>query len=132
MQTPETFEITNMTRQKAPDVPFLRAKEMVLGENYDLSLVFVGKRRSRTLNQKYRGKDKPANVLSFSLSDEVGEIFVDLGVARKQAPSYGRAYPEFVLFLVIHGMWHLKGYAHGGRMEEAEENTLRQLGVNPF
>ena len=51
----------------------------------DVSLVFIGPTRSRTLNRIYRGKDKPANILTFPFGKNVGEILIDLSTARAEA-----------------------------------------------
>lgn len=124
----EKFEITNTRKGKVPGLPFFDMKEKVLGKKIELSLVFIGSTRSRSLNKKYRNKDKPANILSFLISPSVGEIFIDLGIAKKQAPKYGLSYRKFVGLLFIHGMLHLKGYEHGGRMELREKYYMRSFG----
>lgn len=116
--------MVNTTKSKPPRLPFLRMKEKVLGEKYNLSLAFIGSARSKNLNQIYRGKDKPANVLSFPYDKHEGEIFIDLREAKKQAPLFGKDLKKFVALLFIHGMFHLKGYDHGGKMERLEKKNL--------
>jgi probable rRNA maturation factor len=110
-------------------VPFLAIKNKALGKKYNLSLVFVGNTRSQRLNQAYRGKNKPTNVLSFELDKTHGEIFIAPGVARKQAPSFERNFDNFIAFLFIHGLMHLKGMDHGSTMEKAEEKLRKQFGI---
>src|SRR3989344_2401863 len=117
----ETISIRNTTRQGMPQrVPFLALKDAALGASYDLSLVFVGPTRSRALNRTHRGNNKPANILSFPLSKTSGEIFIDLTTARKQAPDFDRSYTNFIAFLFIHGLFHLKGFDHSAIMERNE------------
>jgi rRNA maturation RNase YbeY len=123
------FSVSNTTKGKHPRLPFARLKDHVLGPEYELSLVFVGTTRSRALNKKYRGKDYPANVLSFPLGRDAGEIFIDLSVARKQAPQYRESYTAFVAHLFIHGMFHLKGFAHGSKMEKKEKEVRTLFSV---
>jgi probable rRNA maturation factor len=120
-----TFEITNKTKSKLPGLPFLNMKDRALGKNYELSLVFIGSTRSRRMNREYRNKDKPANVLSFPLSEKEGEIFIDLAEARKQSPDYDKSFRKFVALLFVHGMCHLNGFDHGGKMEAAEKKNLQ-------
>jgi len=122
-----SLAILNKTRRRLPSLPFFDIKNAVLGKNYDLSLVFIGSTRSRTLNKKYRGKDKPANVLSFPLSKTAGEIFIDLSEAKRQAVSYDKTYRKFVGFLLIHGLFHLKGFDHSSTMERKEESIRKQF-----
>lgn len=103
-------------------------KDAVLGKNYDLSLVIVGNTRSQKLNATYRGKAKSTNILSFPLSKMEGEIFLNLNVAKKEAPQFDKTYTEFVAYLVIHGMLHLKGHSHGSTMERLEKKFLHEFG----
>jgi probable rRNA maturation factor len=121
----KTFNMRNNTKGKLPRLPFCDIKNTILGEQYDLSLVFIGSRLSRKLNQEHRGKDKPANILSFPLSKESGEIFIDIKEATKQAPDFEVSAPKFIGQLLIHGLYHLKGFDHGSRMEKGEEEIRK-------
>ncbi|MDD5153031.1 MAG: rRNA maturation RNase YbeY [Candidatus Pacebacteria bacterium] len=122
-----SISITNLTRGNIPykGLPLSRIAEKVLGKKYELSLVFVGDTRSRTLNKLYRGKDKPTNILSFELDENQGEIFINPRIAKKQAPKFGRTYKNFLCFLFIHGAHHLKGMEHGSTMDKAEEKIQK-------
>ena len=99
------------------DKNFNKIKEQVLGKRYELSLVFAGNSFMRRLNRVYRGKDKPANVLSFQLSKNSGEIFI--------SPSKTGGFS--VLELFIHGLLHLKGMEHGDIMDFEEAKLLRKI-----
>jgi probable rRNA maturation factor len=117
----DDFSITNLTKGKLPGLPFAMMKTKILGSKYNLSLVFVDEKKSQELNKTYREKDKSTNVLSFPYSKKDGEIFICIKVAKTQASDYGKTWQEFVGFLVIHGMLHLKGMQHGSTMEVQEE-----------
>jgi len=121
--------ITNKTKSRPPRLPFSLIKDAVLGEKYDLSLVFIGSARSRVLNKNYRGKDKPTNILSFPLSDAEGEIFIDLSRAKKEAPDFQKNYSKFVGLLFIHGLFHLKGLRHGSTMEKKEAGIRKKFDI---
>jgi rRNA maturation RNase YbeY len=110
-----------------PVVPFLRMKEAILGKNYVLTIVFGSKEEIRTRNKEYRNKDYTTNVLSFPLSKNEGEIYMSLFKVRQDAKEFGMSYQEFLYFLTIHGLLHLKGYDHSSTMEKLEENFLRQF-----
>lgn len=118
-----------MTRKALPNVPFCSIKNTVLGKDYELSLVFVGHTRSRHLNREYRNKNKPTNILSFPLSNTEGEIFIDLAKAQEEAPLFDRSHTNFVAFLFIHGLFHLKGYDHGSTMENKEKAIRKQFNI---
>lgn len=123
----EHFTITNTTKSTLPRVPFLTIKERVLGKKYELSLAFVGLKTSRSLNEKYRGKNKPTNVLSFGLDKYSGEIFITPEVAAKEMKKFGMKYEHFIAYLFIHGMLHLKGMEHGSTMERQEKKFLKEF-----
>lgn len=121
----ETITISNRIKGKPPGLPFIKIKEHILPREYELSLVFIGSKRSRSLNKKYRKKDYPANVLSFPLSDSEGEIFIDLKEAYKSSKKFGMTREGFVGYLFIHALLHLKGYNHGSKMEKQEKVILK-------
>jgi len=123
------FTITNTTKSTLPSVPFDKIKNAVLGRKYSLSLVFIGQKQSSKLNFSYRGKNKPTNILSFPLDKKTGEIFITPSVAKKEAGLFDRNFDDFVGFLFIHGLLHLKGMQHGSRMEEAEAKLRKQFRV---
>ena len=96
-------------------------KNEILGKKYSLSIACVDEKTSRKINREYRGKDKPTNILSFSLRKNMGEIILCPAVIKREAKSFNRTFPKFLGFLVIHGMLHLKGYEHSSTMEELEQ-----------
>ena len=125
----EKFSITNMTKNASRGVPFAKMKDVALGKNYSVSLVFIGKSESKRLNKKYRHKDKPTNILSFPLDENTGEIFITPEVVKREAKLFDRKYDNFISFLFIHGLMHLKGYTHSSTMDRAEEKLRKQFGI---
>ena len=121
-----TLSIRKTTKRKAPPSAFfLRAKESILGTSYELSLVLCGPALSHTYNKKFRGKDKPTNILSFPLTKKSGEILLDLTTAKKDAAAFDMDEQTFFGFLFIHGLIHLKGYEHGSTMEKLEKKYFK-------
>lgn len=104
-------------------------KEKVLGKDYDLSLVFVGEQRSRTITRTYKKKDKVSDVLSFPLGEKEGEIVITPALAARQAKAFHTTPKKHIGFLFIHGLLHLKGYTHGSKMEHKERALRRDFGV---
>lgn len=126
----ETFKLTSTLRKgKLPNLPFTAIKEHVLGKKYDLSLVLCGDTKSRNLNKKYRNKDYATNVLSFPVDKNVGEIFLNLRKANRESKRYGHSHKKHVCYLLIHGLLHLKGHAHGSTMESEEKKILKKFGL---
>ena len=120
----DRFSLINMTRGKLPSLPFAEMKDDILGKNYSLSIACVNEKKSQEINKEHRGKDKPTNVLSFSLKKNEGEIVLCPSVIKKEImkklTGERKTFPEFFGFLVIHGMLHLKGMSHGAIMEKEE------------
>ena len=104
-------------------------KTAILGKSYDLSIAFVTPAISKNLNKKFRGKNKPTNILSFPLSSKSGELILCKDVIRKDAPLFNLNYSKFLSYLVIHGLLHLKGMQHGSKMEIAEKKFCKKFGI---
>jgi len=120
------FSLTNKTRGKIPNAPFDRIKNTVLGKQYELSLAFIAPAEARRITEETKHADHASNVLSFPLSKNSGEILICPATARAQAAEYGMAPQQFLIYLFIHGLLHLKGMPHGGTME-SEESRIMQL-----
>jgi len=114
------FSISNLTKEKLPQIRWEIFKNKALGGKYSLSLVICRSSLSRKLNKERRSKDKAANVLSFPLSDNLGEIFIDINVAKKEASAQKSPLKEQLEFLYVHGLAHLAGHTHGARMDRFE------------
>ena len=104
------LSLVNLTKQKSPKISWRKIAEKALNKNYDLSVVLSGNRLMRRLNRVYRGENKSASVLSFSLSKKQGEIFINLS-RKEHSPFY----------LFIHAICHLKNFEHGDKMKEQEK-----------
>ena len=113
---------------------FDKLKNDILGKEYSLSIAFVDETKSRELNKKYRKKDKPTNVLSFSLRKDMGELILCKAVIQKEAKEkkFDKNFKELVKFLVIHGMLHLKGMEHSSTMETQEEFYFKKYDPKHF
>ena len=59
-------------------------KSDILGKKYSLSIALISAKKSREINKKYRKKDVPANVLSFALHKNEGEILLCPSVIKKE------------------------------------------------
>ncbi|MEK7068942.1 MAG: rRNA maturation RNase YbeY [Patescibacteria group bacterium] len=99
----------------------------ILGANYKLSLVICGDTLARRLNRKYRQKHYAANVLSFPLTKNEGEIFLNIRTAEREARKYNESLRIRMMFLFIHACLHLKGRRHGPSMEILEQETLKRF-----
>ncbi len=114
------FEIINKTKGRLPSLPFELIKTTILGKNYELSLVFTTASKMLELNKTYRNLNESTDILSFPLSKTSGEIFICPSETKKMMTEFDRTYENFLAFLFIHGLVHLKGYDHGDKMEKVE------------
>ena len=90
----------------------------------ELSLALVTDPEIHDLNRRYRGKDRPTDVLSFPLADALqpsllGEVVISVETAARQAQRRGHSLPEELQTLLIHGVLHLVGYDHEVSRSEA-------------
>ena len=90
----------------------------------------------QALNRRYRGKDKPTNVLSFAAGapDRLGDIALSLPILRAEAREQGKTLKAHFQHLVVHGTLHLLGFDHekprlAARMEALERQILAGLGI---
>ena len=90
----------------------------------NLNLILVMDSFMRKLNQKFLGKNKTTDVLSFPLESEgereppfLGEVYISLEQAKRQARQYQVSFSDELKRLVTHGVLHLLGYDHKTKKE---------------
>ena len=92
----------------------------------------VGRAEGRRLNFQYRKKAYATNVLSFPYGKS-GDLVLCHPVIAREARAQGKSARAHYAHLVVHGMLHLRGHAHGKGMEAREIRLLRRLGFrNPY
>ncbi|MBQ4252870.1 MAG: rRNA maturation RNase YbeY [Erysipelotrichaceae bacterium] len=105
-------------------------RELKLKKNVAVSVIFVDDDKIHGINRDYRGVDRPTDVISFALQDsqeefdfipqELGDIFINIDAARRQAVDYGHSEKREICFLFAHGLLHLCGFDHQNPEEEKE------------
>jgi probable rRNA maturation factor len=124
----------------------LWVKTAIKGEgNAELTLRLVDQEESRELNSRYRGKDKPTNVLSFPADlppglnlNLLGDIVICAPLVGEEAEAQQKSLHSHWAHLVIHGVLHLLGHDHqdeleAEKMESIEVELLASLGFgNPY
>ena len=108
----------------------------IVGKGLEASLVFVSEKEIQKLNKKYRQKNKATNVLSFSDTKEknfdqntkyLGEIFICLSVAQKEAKQYGWSLKHNLARLIVHGALHLLGFDHSNLKNRKKMEGLENI-----
>lgn len=107
----------------------------------EVSVTFTDNEGIHELNKKFRGVDKPTDVLSFPLFDyegeteeppideiisNLGDIVISLEKAQEQAAEFGHSFERETAFLCVHSMLHLLGYDHERSDEEDAEMRAKQ------
>lgn len=108
------------------------------GEKGDLNIILVSDSFMRRLNQRFTRRKGTTDVLSFSFKEDkntkakgslLGEVYISVNRARKQARYYDATLDQELKRLVAHGVLHLLGYEHKTRkdlekMREKEEKHI--------
>lgn len=113
-------------------------QQLNIEDDLELSVIFVDDARIHEINRKYRNIDRSTDVISFALEDNeqyymegmprtLGDIFISIDHAKKQAQEYGHSFYREMCFLFTHGLLHLLGYDH---MEKEEETEMFRIQNN--
>lgn len=112
-----------------------------LPENTEMSVTLMDNEHIHEINRKYRGVDKPTDVISFAIEEDdpdevpiilpedeefdipknIGDIMVSMDKVKEQAEYLGHSEDRELGFLVVHGFLHLNGYDH---MKEEDEKEM--------
>jgi len=113
----------------------------------ELAIMLTDDAGIRTLNQNWRGIDKPTNVLSFPAlqppegvdePDDMPRMLGDIAIAyettRREADEEDKPFANHLSHLAVHGFLHLVGYDHekddeAEEMEALEREILATLGI---
>ena len=111
----------------------LEGAAQALGVSGEVALVLTRDPAVRALNARYRGKDKPTDVLSFpgpGGTVGLGDIVVSVDTAERNARRFGRSLQRELDVLALHGFLHVLGYDHetdDGTMDRLERRLRRKL-----
>ncbi len=101
----------------------------------------VDEEESRRLNNRYRGRDKSTNVLSFPFEappgvpvKHIGDLVVCAPVVAAEARMQGKPLEHHWAHMIVHGILHLRGHDHAteedaGHMESLEQELLHGMGI---
>lgn len=124
----EFNQIAKVTKQKVGS----------MDQNYIVSCIFESDQAIHEINRNYRHVDRPTDVISFALLDDVsfllpdeeetelGDIFISIDTCRRQAEEYGHSFKREICFLFTHGLLHLFGYDHQSEAEEKKMFSLQK------
>ena len=105
----------------------------------EVEIVFLTDKAIKALNKKYKGEDRPTDVLSFDLGGSsfgagpfLGEIFISIDKALKNSKIFNTAFEKEFTLYIIHGILHLAGYDDEtgkgqARMDRKQKAILKDL-----
>lgn len=110
-------------------------KTLGIEDDVEVSCVLVDDERIHEINREYRHIDRSTDVISFAMEDNdqfyvegmprtLGDIFISVDHAKKQAEEYGHSLRREMCFLFTHGILHLLGYDH---MTDEQEKEMFDL-----
>jgi probable rRNA maturation factor len=119
--------------------------EKIPTQCHEVCISIVDKNTSAELNENYRGKNGPTNVLSFTYDpmpgvpqESLGDLAICAEIVEEEASAQHKTVESHWAHLTIHGVLHLLGYDHivddeATVMEALEINLLHKLGFeNPY
>ena len=114
---------------------FLARARRAAGLEGMVNVLLTSSAEMKSLNRRFRGIDKPTDVLSFPAEANVqkqvaGEIAISAEIATRNARELGHSPAEEVKILVLHGVLHLRGYDHecdNGQMARREKQLRAKL-----
>lgn len=114
---------------------FLFRARRAAGVSGLVNVLVTSNRDLLALNSRFRGKERPTDVLSFpasggTVSTFAGDIAISSEIAAENAKALGHSVAEEIKILALHGILHLRGYNHErdhGQMARREQKLRRQL-----
>ncbi len=128
---------------RLPD-PDAFARDVLARAGFDgeaeVSILFADDAFVRDLNARWRGQDKPTNVLSFPAAEAgpaprtLGDIVLAFETVEREAREAGKRFDHHAAHLLVHGFLHLLGYDHetdedAAVMESREVRILETLDI---
>ena len=106
-------------------------KHMKWSPRGNISIAFVGRKRSQLINKQFANNDYPTDVLSFDYtkhkleSEFVGEILICNSIAKEQSRKYKVDFESEIALLLVHGLMHLSGLDHQNENQKASFEILQ-------
>lgn len=133
-------DVSSFTRKVLLEVEKLGLLEEEISE---ISVAFVDDEAMKTLNRRFRHKNRTTDVLTFPADDSyvegnkrgrpLGDIVISVEQARRQAHDEKHSIATEVRYLILHGVLHALGYDHEtdkGEMNEIEVKLREALGLD--
>lgn len=147
----DKVELGEYIEKRLQEVLNVVARLHNLPETTEIDVTIVDDEEIHAINRDYRGVDRPTDVISFALDDDLedsdepdlvdapeehllGDIIISAETAKRQGEEFGHGLEREILYLGVHSLLHLLGYDHIDPedkkvMRVEEERALRELGI---
>ena len=114
-----------------------------ISRNFHFTVHSLNESESKKLNQKTFNTNKPTDVLSFplyndieainqldqSMHEDMGDMFICRNIIKKNAEIYDKDFVEELQYIVIHGLLHLIGYSHekNDKLKTYESKLMKKI-----
>lgn len=147
----ETKHVTDHQLDLVRGVLEYAANYLSLPENTEMSVTLMDNKHIHEINKKYRGIDKPTDVISFAMEEDgdetdiilpsdmefempknLGDLMISMEKVAEQAEYLGHSQDRELGFLTVHGFLHLNGYDHMKAEDEKEMFSLQDEILNGY
>ena len=110
--------------------------------NCSVNLKILDNKEMQHLNNRYRDKDIPTNVLSFanediskSITGDLGDIAISYEYVEEESNEQGKKFDDHLIHMLIHGVYRILGFDHENDemaelMENKEIQLLKKININ--
>tara|TARA_B100000927_G_scaffold118469_1_gene95803 strand:+ start:2372 stop:2821 length:450 start_codon:yes stop_codon:yes gene_type:complete len=110
--------------------------------NCSVNIKIVDNNEIKNLNKKFRNKDRPTNVLSFTnedisrrITNNLGDIAISYEYVERESKEQDKKFDDHIVHMFIHGIYHILGFDHkddpmADKMENKEIILLKKLNIN--
>lgn len=133
----ETQQVSAHQLKLVKEILNYAADYLDLPSNTEMSVTLMNNEHIHEINKKYRGIDKPTDVISFAMEEDgsegdiilpeefdlpknIGDLMISMDKVKEQAEYLGHSTDRELGFLAVHGFLHLNGYDHMKAEDEKE------------
>ncbi|WP_290034044.1 rRNA maturation RNase YbeY [Ligilactobacillus cholophilus] len=141
----ETNQVSQHQLDLVKGILHCASEYLNLPENTEMSVTLMNNEHIHQINKKYRGIDKPTDVISFAMEENgdesdiilpddfnfdvpknIGDLMISMDKVKEQAEYLGHSEDRELGFLTVHGFLHLNGYDHMRAEDEKEMFGLQE------
>src|SRR5690625_1822295 len=144
----KTATLNDVRIQLLKNVLLFTAEKEKIESDVELSVSIVTSKEIQQINDQYRNKNEPTDVLSFQMDNpyikqndkiysgplQIGDIIICIDKVKEQSLRYNHSFERELIFLAIHGFLHLLGYTHDSKdtekvMFQKQDSILKEFSL---